>query len=121
MPDQEEKETIHIVSDDFVEVKGFSSGSRGTNDYHNQGLDIDKIVDSGGRDVTLTWNDDWVAVSPGIETCRGKRYSARIHRSACPVRIRFADWYEYVSYDDYAHNSSWRHYFWVRYEAESSE
>lgn len=118
MSSKHDEEVIRI-SNNFAEARSHYWHSEGTNDYKNSAIHIEKIVDRKGQVVGAVWQDDWTEVSPGIETRKEKGHHVRIHRHACPVRIQFQRWYEYVSYDDSAYSFSESANYWVRYEAEN--
>jgi hypothetical protein len=113
-----EKETIQTIHSSFLDVTGMYYGRSGSNDYSRRGIEIDAIEDSRGKALSLIWNDGMTAIGPGIESgiMDGVR-TIRIHQQACPVRVRFRHYSEYVSYDWPDHNSSWQAFYWIRYES----
>ncbi len=114
---KEEKEDVKIIEADFIDVTGMYYGRNGSNKYTRRGIEIDTIVDSNGNKVKIVWQDEWVEVAFGIESGNVNNVrTIRIHREACPVRVRFRHYEEYVSYDYSEHNSSWKTFYWARYE-----
>ena len=115
---KEENESVQIIDEKFVDVTGLYYGGRGSHDYSRKGIDIDTVIDSTGHEVKMVWKDQWNPVAPGIETgvVNGTR-TVRIHREVCPVRVRFREYWEYVSYDYSEHNSNWETFYWLRYES----
>ncbi|MFH2057640.1 MAG: hypothetical protein ABIJ59_01925 [Pseudomonadota bacterium] len=112
-----ENENVKDISDYFIDITGMYYGKNGSNDYSRRGIEIDTIIDNLGNAVKKIWEDEWTQIAPGIETAtvKGVR-TVRIYREACPVRVRFRHYSEYVSYDYHEHNSSWEQFYWVRYE-----
>jgi hypothetical protein len=118
---KEEEESVKKIAEGFVDVTGMYFGRRGSNDYSNRGIDINKVIDALGNEVKLVWKDEWTPIAPGIETGRANnKRTLRIHYEACPVRVRFRHYSEYVSYDSGDHNSYWEMFFWERYEKQDS-
>jgi hypothetical protein len=111
-------EEIQQITGTFTEVKSYGWSRQGTNDYSHEQTDIEQIIDRNIQNVEAVWSDGWVEVSPGIETSidAHQHRHVRIHRSACPVRIQFRNWYEYVSYDYAEHCSSWSREYILRFE-----
>ena len=99
---EELTERIHQVEDDFAEAVSWSYLDRqGTNDYSGHGTEIERILDREGQTVEAVWNSTWTEIVPGIGTRReAERRCVQIFRQACPVRILFRSWIEYVSYTD---------------------
>ncbi len=105
------------MTDEVVVVRSNYWHREGSNDYTNRGLDIAEIVDRAGRSHEGTWDDVATEISPGIETyIQGKQRCLRLGRAACPIRVRFREWMEYVAYDNSRNNDRWDKYYWVRYE-----
>ena len=113
------EETVSFKSECFqLESHIFYRG--GTNDYSKDGTSIHKIVNNKGIVVEGVWMDAWQEISPGIKTRIEKgNCQVRIYRSACPVRVLYHDFYEYISYDHYEHCSSSSNFYWIRYESDS--
>jgi hypothetical protein len=116
--DEDPKEEIIAVKGPFVEIGETFHHHDGSNDYNRSWTDFDEVRDSGDQKVEVVGGDDWMEVAPGIES-RGGWHSRRlrIHRNACPVRVKWTSFYEYVSWTDYEHNHSGFRDYWVRYEA----
>ena len=116
--DDEVRESTSVLSGEFAEIRSWYHHHEGSNDYTNSRTDIVAIEGREGRALQPVWGSDWSSVADGVETRddNGIR-RVRIAASACPVRVRFSDFHEYVSYTDAEHcSSSIRHYV-VRYVA----
>jgi hypothetical protein len=115
---QQAKESVSVVTGDVVEVQSSFFHHEGTNDYTNTKIEVVEIVDRDGRSLQPVWPAEWTALADGVET-RGdhKTRSVRIFARACPVRVRFLNYREYVSYTDEEHSSSSTSHAWVRYVA----
>ena len=114
---QVESEHTLVVGAPFVDVETWGWHSSGTNDYKNEYTSVVSVVDRDGTEHEPRWTDEPLELFVGVETfTRDRRRCVRIHRSALPVRVLFRHYYEYVSYDDWEHNSSWTRHYWVRYE-----
>jgi hypothetical protein len=88
----------------------------GSNDRSVDRLDILSIEDRTGAVHQPVWQDQPHVLFPGVETLRdGRRNRVRIAREACPVRLLFRERYEYDSYTDSEHCSSYQREYWVRY------
>lgn len=110
-------ESVHRIGSEYYETSDYSHGHSGTNDYSNSGLDIHKVEDGSGNQITCAWDSEWTEVSPGLMTRRENRQkSVRIYPSACPVRILFRSWSEHGSYDGYRSSGQSSKHYWVRYE-----
>ena len=110
-------ETVTITPDS-AEAQEYSWHREGRNDYKNEGFQIVRIKDRKRRSVKPVWSEEWTEISPGIESRAepGQR-CVRIFKRACPVRVLFRHWFEYVSYTDSSHCSSWSRHYWVKYKA----
>jgi hypothetical protein len=116
----EERETVTVVTRDFVEVRSSFHHHEGTNDYTNSGTEIVEIVTRDGESVQPVWKSDWTTLTAGVETRDdGGTRRLRILARACPVRVRLRNFHEYVSYTDSEHCSSSTTYAWVRYVQKS--
>ena len=112
------RESVHEVTTEYVETRSRVWHHEGTNDYRNTIIRIEELEDREGKECDLIWNEEPTEVCPGVTTwSEGHGARMRINREACPVRVLFREYFEYVSYTDSEHNSSWTTYFWVRYEA----
>lgn len=123
--DWQEGFEIHKTTDDVVEVTSSSYYHQRSNSYSRDEISIEAIVDHHGQTVEAIWEDDWTEITPGIETrsvstSYPPQQCVRIARWACPVRVLFSRWSEYVDYG-YTHSSSHRDSYWVHYEADSSD
>src|SRR5688572_19629527 len=111
----EKPESVSVVIRDFVEVCGRHHHHEGTNDYSNSGTEIVEVVNRNGESFEPVWKSDWTMLTDGVETRDdGRARCLRILATACPVRVRFRNFYEYVSYTDSEHCSSSTTYDWVR-------
>ena len=116
----EKSETVSVVRRDVVEVWSSFHHHEGTNDYTNSGTEIVEIVNRNGESFEPVWKSDWTTLADGVETRDdGRTRCLRIRASACPVRVHFRNFYEYVSYTDSEHSSSSTSYEWVRYVQKS--
>jgi len=114
------REDVVKVSGEHAETSAHYWYRGGTNDYKKEGIEIEAVVDREGNEHEPRWGDETIELFPGVSTRKDRRgRHLRIERAACPVRVRQRHWYEYVSYDNYEHNSSFSHIFWTRYEADS--
>jgi hypothetical protein len=106
------------MTGDSIELESARYHRNGSNDYSNWGTTIVEVVDRNGVSHTLGSHQDWHELAPGI-TARadGRGVRVRIARAACPVRVRYQSFNEYVSWDNYEHNSYWTTNHWVRYLA----
>ena len=110
------RESTSVLSGALVDVRSWRHHHEGTNDYTNSWTDIVEIVDRHDHIVEPVWGPDWLRVADGVETrSEGHTCCLRIHADACPVRVRFHDVHEYVSYTDSEHSSSSTREYWVRY------
>lgn len=115
MADQERESTI-VLTRDVIEVRSSYHHHEGSNDYTNTRTDIVGIVDRQGQTLTPVWSADWTTIGEGVDSrADGHSYAIRISAIGCPVRVRFSNFHEYVSYTDSEHSSSWISYYWVRY------
>ena len=75
-------------------------------------------MDRDGVEHEPVWSNARVELCPGIVMfSRDRRRYLSIARVACPVRVLLTERFEYISYDDASHNTSWTKRYWVRYEA----
>lgn len=121
MNDQEleEPEDAVTVRAAAVEIQSSRRHSRGTNDYKNRYLDIVANMDRGGTHYEPRWADEPLELFDGVETfTKDHQRCVRIQRSSCPVRVRFREFFEYVSCDPWEHNSSSTRHGWGRCEAD---
>ncbi len=117
MSREDYRESVRRVESESVEETSLSWHHEGRNDYKNTYIDIEKIVDGDGNEYDPVWEEQPTEIFPGVVT-RKKEHGThvRIGREACPVRVLFREYFEYVSYDNWEHNSSSTTYWWVRYE-----
>lgn len=111
-----EKEEVKILAGESEIITGNFHGHHGSNDYSMFGVLIEAIVDSSGTELEGTWRPEWTEIAPGIET-REQHFrirEVRIHRRACPVRVRMRSYHEYNSYTDWEHCSHSSTTYWVR-------
>ncbi len=113
---------VVMISGEYAEETACYWHREGTNDYKNEGFEIEVLIDRDGSEHQPRWGDDPIQLIPGVTAWKDQQgRHLRIERSACPVRVKMCEWYEYVSYDSADHNSSWRRPYWVRYEAAERE
>jgi hypothetical protein len=114
--DDQTRESTSVLSGESVEIHSWFHHHEGSNDYTNSRTDIVAIEDREGRTLAPVWAPQWTSIAAGVETRDdGSTHRVRIAASACPIRVRFSDFHEYVSYTDSEHcSSSIRHYI-VRY------
>lgn len=111
-----ELERTSVLSSDVIEVRSLAWHHQGTNDYTNLRTDIEAIIDQENRTLTPVWSPEWTTVAEGVETRDdGRSHVVRISAAACPVRVRFCDYHEYVSYTHREHCSNFTSCYWVRY------
>lgn len=116
------KEEVVRLTSESTERQSYYFHRKGSHDYSTDRIEIDKIVDREGRPVEGVWNDQWTEIAQGIETrLNNGLCSIRIHRKACPVRVRYWHFFEYVSYDDPEYCKSDSHHSWKRFECATSE
>jgi len=109
---------VHIIRSAFLDLRPASWGRRGSNDESSERIQVDALVVRDGNEVAGVWVEGWRQAAPGVETrLLGGLRAARIHRSACPVRVRFRHDHEYVCHDDPERNSRGSRQYWIRYEA----
>jgi hypothetical protein len=115
---EERPERIVVVYGDHAEATACYWHTEGRNDYKENGFEIEAVVDRYGTEHEPRWSDEPAELFPGVSTYRNRQgRHLRIERSACPVRVRMREWFQYVSYDWAEHNSSWSTPYWVRYVA----
>lgn len=118
MSGEDYRESVQKLGSEFLEVPSRAWHNEGSNDYKNTYIDIVKIVDREGKEHDPVWGEEPVEVIPGVTTRKEDRgHLVRIARGACPLRVLFREYFEYVSYDSWEHNSSWTSYWWIRYES----
>ena len=118
MTDPEGQRVVHMTAEELEQPASTAWRRGGSGDYKTDSLVVERIVDRDGIERELVWSDARVELCPGITMfSRDRRRYLTILRAACPVRILFAEHFEYVSYDDASHNTSWTKRYWVRYEA----
>lgn len=106
------------VTGDYAETSAHYWHREGTNDYKNEGFEIEAVEDREGQEHEPRWGEDPIELFPGVSTRKDRDgRHLRIARSACPVRVRKRQWYEYVSYDWYEHNYSTSRVYWIRFES----
>lgn len=101
-----------------------------TGGYWRDSVWVERILDSGGREVEPQWRSRWTGVAPGISTrgmsgsYRGRheeiapKQAVRIDRSACPVRIDYRRTDEYEDYEDSRYASHREESWQVEYVAD---
>lgn len=120
------------VRDKHIEVMEEVYYHGRTGGYQRNEIVIVRILDKNNQEVKALWEKDWREIAPGIETREwhegttleigSRRQEAhytkrvRIHRKACPVRIRFLSTDEYNDYDYSEFSSSHSRAYWVQYE-----
>ena len=111
-----EPEKESVVTGGVVELRSSYHHHEGRNDYTNTSCDIVEIVARDGRRLEPVWETEWTVVAEGVETrdVSGTKH-VRVFARGCPIRVRFLDSHEYVSYTDEEHSSRWARYHWVRY------
>jgi hypothetical protein len=124
------KDTVQVQDESMtIEMVNLYEGK--TNAYIVDRTDALLICDKTDRKLDGRWEDDWVEISPGIETKhenkvirtgadnarfeRAIKGIIRIRRSACPVYIKYSSTHEYVDYDDNEFSSLHCTIYWVRY------
>jgi hypothetical protein len=117
--DDDSFSTVSIWS--WVTFKTTREHFEGTHDYTKMGTSVVEIVDRSGRSLTPVWNRRWTGIAEGIRTrSTSRRNCLRIFVVACPVRVRFRHYSEYVSYDDYEYNRRSEDFSWIEYVGEPS-
>jgi hypothetical protein len=112
----QQRESTSVLSSDVLEVRSLSWHHRGSNDYSLWRTEIEAIVDRENRTVTPVWEHEWTTVAEGVDTRHdGHSRVVRISAAGCPVRVRFCDYHEYVSYTHREHCSSVASAYWVRF------
>jgi hypothetical protein len=110
------REGTTVLSSDVIEMRSLAWCHEGTNDYTSLRTDIEAIVDRENRALTPVWERAWTTVAEGVDTRHdGRSRVVRIAAAACPVRVRFCDYHEYVSYTHREHCSKCTSCYWVRY------
>src|SRR3990172_5505711 len=115
---------IEVMEEDYYHGR--------TGGYHRNATVIVQILDKNNREVSTLWEKGWRQIAPGIETREWHECTAfeigsrrqethytkrvRIHRKACPVRIRFLSTDDYNDYDDSEYSSSHSRVYCVQYE-----
>ncbi len=118
MSSTDSTEQVKRVASEFIEVTSTSFHSEGSNDYKNEYHLIERVVDRDGIEYEPVWGDKTTELCPGVTSrTRDGGNRLRIERAACPVRILFCHHREYVSYDNWEHNTSSKRHYWIRYEA----
>ena len=113
----EHPEEVVFLKEEFIKLTPFYHHHEGTNDYSNSRIDIHEVVDKAGQIVEPVLAETWTEVSPGIETCKmNENLHVKIYKYACPVRILFREFYEYISYDNYEHCCQHARFYWVLYK-----
>jgi hypothetical protein len=108
------------IDEKMIELQSSHWHREGSDDYTNDITNIVEIVDSAERCHQPLWYRKWTELAPGIETRASDGINRlRIQAGACPVLVRFAQTYEYVSYSDREHNVNRSHEYWVRYDRKS--
>lgn len=111
-----ERERTSVLSSDLIELRSLSWHHEGTNDHTSLRTEIEAIVDRENRTLTPVWERAWTMVAEGVQTRHdGRSCVVRIAATACPVRLRFCDYHEYVSYTHREHCSKCTACYWVRY------
>ena len=120
MTDQDDREDhpeiVEHVSVEVIELQSSTRYRNGTNDYSSETRKIVLIVDREGTRHDGIWEQDWGTLSAGIATrqsAQGQQLS--IKRSACPVRVLYHTFREYVSYDFQSHCQQSSEDYWVKY------
>jgi hypothetical protein len=115
---KDKEERVERLTGETVELHSHTYYRGGSNDYTKWGTAIRDVVDRTGRTLKTGFSSEWAELAPGIEArYDGGGVQLRIHRSACPVRVRYVSFNEYTSYTDSEHSSHSSSDYWVRYEA----
>ncbi len=110
---------VRRITGEFAELASTSQYWSGSNDRSSMGERIEEIVDCDSGSHLIGIAQDWQELAPGIMArLEQGNPMVRIHRGACPVRVRLNSYRTYESYTDWEHSSSSSSDRWVRYEAE---
>ena len=107
---------VEVISiDEPVVIEEYFRKSDGTNDSQIQYLTIGTIIDKFGNRVAGGMQEDWIEVSPGIESrwVANRRY-VRVHPQACPVEIKVSETDAYISNDYPQDDSYYRKTYLIR-------
>jgi len=115
-------EIVEHVSVEVIKLHSSSHHRKGTNDYSSETRKIVAIVDREGTRHDGTWKQDWATLSAGIatrQTAQGQQLN--IKRSACPVRVLYHAFSEYVSYDCQNHCQQSSKDYWIMYLSDEGD
>jgi len=117
-PERLPEESVHLTGES-LELASSVWYHGGSNDRSVDRLDILEIEDPAGGRHQPVWSATPHQLLPGVETFRTDGTNrVRIERRACPLRVRFRASYEYDSYTDSEHCSSYHREYWVTYRSD---
>lgn len=112
---REPSESLVKCTGAFIDIHESAWHRNGTNDYSTHATNVLEIRDRHGAAYQPRWEPQTVQLCEGVETHADSRPRyVRIHREACPVRVKLLEWREYVSYDHMEHCESSQRESWLR-------